>query len=206
MRGDVYLARCAAFPKRIKVGFSSYLRGRLTEMRRQYGGPVEIVAAVSGSLENETRLHSLLTVRSCAVGKRTWYWDGPPFPSLIEQMQSGTFRWDRCLKSLRVCPRPCKAEIFIELKMNMISEICRDNLLALADSYASAERVPFSTVSKRFYGNTNFLRRFQNREVSISIDKFDEVIERFIAKWPPDAEWPLLRNVIIKGPRKKRKG
>ena len=82
-----------------------------------------------------------------------------------------------------------------------LSPICRDNLLILATIYAKANGLPLDKVSKRFYGQNGFLRSFKAGKVSLSLRKFDEIVDKFRADWPADTPWPSLRAAIIERPK-----
>lgn len=84
----------------------------------------------------------------------------------------------------------------------MIASICRENLVKIADTYARATRSSKPAVSKKFYGNAAFLDRFRRGEVSISIEKYDEIVSALIAGWPPKAKWPALRAIVFPRPGK----
>lgn len=88
----------------------------------------------------------------------------------------------------------------------MIARILRDNLLTLAQNYARATKSSLPAVSKRFYGNVGFFAEFRAGGTSISIDKYDAVVERFREEWPSDREWPFLRAVVFARPRPGRRG
>lgn len=85
----------------------------------------------------------------------------------------------------------------------MIARACRENLLAIAVAYARAMGVTLEHVSKKFYGNRDFLRDFRQRDVSMSLDKFDEMIAAFSKAWPPGVRWPLMRAAVIERPKRK---
>jgi hypothetical protein len=82
-----------------------------------------------------------------------------------------------------------------------LSNVCRDNLLLIADTYAKATGLPLDKVSKRFYGQNNFLSGFKKGNQSITLRKFDELVDKFRKDWPADTPWPHLRAVIIERPK-----
>ena len=87
----------------------------------------------------------------------------------------------------------------------MIAQTARENLTKLAAAYAKATGTTMVQVSKKFYGNQGFFEGLNAKNpkdrVSVSIDKFDEMVEKFREKWPETAEWPLLNAMVI--PRKR---
>jgi hypothetical protein len=86
----------------------------------------------------------------------------------------------------------------------MIAETLRENLILIASAYAKATRTTLSYVSKRFYGKTAFLADFKRGDCSISIDKYDQIVTAIQDDWPPKAQWPFLRSVIIPSPARVR--
>lgn len=86
-----------------------------------------------------------------------------------------------------------------------LSSVCRHNLLTLARAYAKAKGISVDHVSKQFYGNGSFLRTFKSGAGSVSIAKFDGMIEAFKAKWPEKTPWPPLRIAVIRKPDAVRK-
>lgn len=86
----------------------------------------------------------------------------------------------------------------------MIADACRRNTLAVASAYARATGSDLSAVSRRFYGNSSFLRDFRAGNQSTSIDKLDEFFAKIRREWPEGAEWPFLAPVVF--PRPKRGG
>lgn len=79
----------------------------------------------------------------------------------------------------------------------MIAETLRTNLMALATTYAEATNAPLTAVSKRFYGHMLFFDSFKTGDMSISIDKYDTVIEKMRSEWPKGTPWPKLQRVTF---------
>lgn len=84
----------------------------------------------------------------------------------------------------------------------MIADVCRKNLMALATSYQRATGNSLEYVSKTFYGNRKFLDEFKRGKCSLSIKKFDEMVELFRKEWPDTAEWPYLDPIVLPRPKK----
>lgn len=82
----------------------------------------------------------------------------------------------------------------------MIAETLHTNLILIATAYAKATKITLTTVSKRFYGNNNFFEDLRRNRRSISIAKYEEMVDAFRGSWPDGAEWPLTRAVIIPRP------
>ena len=76
---------------------------------------------------------------------------------------------------------------------------CRENLIAIATAYAAARKKPMTLaqVSRKFYGNASFLDSFATGKMTITIDKYDEMIGKFKAAWPANGDWPFLHAIII---------
>lgn len=86
----------------------------------------------------------------------------------------------------------------------MIAHVMRQNLRKIVAAYKSATGLSTPQVSKRFYGNADFLDAFFSGDQSVSLNKLDSVLTRLAAEWPQGAEWPYCRAVIIKSPRRRR--
>ena len=76
----------------------------------------------------------------------------------------------------------------------------RANVLAIATAYREATGLSLATVSARFYGNAGFLSEFKAGRQTISVDKLDEMVRKFRAEWPENAEWPFLPAVFFERP------
>lgn len=87
--------------------------------------------------------------------------------------------------------------------MPTLAHTTRENIRAIVAAYRAATGVTVGTVSKKFYGNADFLPLFFRREHSISIDKADAFIDAIRAAWPEEAEWPHLRAALIEPPKRR---
>jgi hypothetical protein len=83
-----------------------------------------------------------------------------------------------------------------------IAQTCRDNLRTIIASYRKATGASLSAVSKNFYGNAGFLESFLAGRQSMSIGKFEEVVQQLRDEWPEDAQWPPTRAIVIPRPEK----
>lgn len=79
----------------------------------------------------------------------------------------------------------------------MFAEICRRNVLALADAYGRAKGWSEATVSNRFYNNGVFFRRLRAGEQSISVEKFGYILGEFARVWPEGVPWPKLTPLLF---------
>lgn len=70
----------------------------------------------------------------------------------------------------------------------------RENLFVVAQAYADANGLAMTTVSKRFHGNQFFLERFIRGQVSTTVRKYYEMLERFREEWPAGAKWPVTKE------------
>lgn len=86
-----------------------------------------------------------------------------------------------------------------------ISTTLRENMLTLAKAYARGTKCTLSATSKKFYGNTTFFKQFgasskasgKKKRVSVSIDKYGDIVEQMRAEWPPGVDWPVTQAIII---------
>jgi hypothetical protein len=90
----------------------------------------------------------------------------------------------------------------------MIVETMTANLVLIARAYAKGKRTTLAAVARKFYGNPRLFDELQTRrkpteddprrwERSISVQKYEEIVEAMRADWPDGALWPLTRAVII---------
>lgn len=86
----------------------------------------------------------------------------------------------------------------------MIEDTCRKNLLAIARAFAKAEKIRLTQVSRRVYGTSNFLAKFERGTISVSLEKYDKMLVWFMDRWPEDVRWPWLGSVRVSRPAPKR--
>lgn len=71
-----------------------------------------------------------------------------------------------------------------------MEKTCRQYLLALARAYARKNDLALTTVARRFHGTESFFADFAKGRRSITLRKWDEMIEAFQQEWPEDLKWP----------------
>jgi hypothetical protein len=86
----------------------------------------------------------------------------------------------------------------------MSEQIMRQNLLVLAQTYATARGWALTTVSKKIHGNQDFLADFLGGEISTTIRTYYRMVEKLREDWPRGTPWP--RTVAIPRPLKKGDG
>lgn len=90
----------------------------------------------------------------------------------------------------------------------MIVETMTANLVQIARAYAKGKRTTLAAVARKFYGNPRLFDELQTRrkptkddprrwERSISVQKYEHLIESMKADWPEKAIFPLTRALII---------
>jgi hypothetical protein len=72
----------------------------------------------------------------------------------------------------------------------MSEQIMRENLLVLAQTYATANGWSLSTVSKQIHGNQAFLAKFLAGEISTTIRTYYQMVDRLRENWPRKTPWP----------------
>jgi hypothetical protein len=77
----------------------------------------------------------------------------------------------------------------------MSEQIFRENLMVLAQTYATAKDLSLSTVSRQIHGNHLFLERFLAGEISCSIKTYYRMIDRLRTGWPAKTPWPTTTAV-----------
>lgn len=84
--------------------------------------------------------------------------------------------------------------------MPMIAKTCRDNLAALVRAYRAGTGASMSAVSKKFYGNGGFLPSYLAGAQSMSIEKYEAVVEKIKLNWPVNTAWPATRAIVMHRP------
>lgn len=76
--------------------------------------------------------------------------------------------------------------------MNKIDVKIRNDLVAIAEGYASATNLSLSTVSRKFYGHRRFLENFGAGRSTITLSKLSEIVDKFDEAWPAAKRWPAV--------------
>ena len=74
-------------------------------------------------------------------------------------------------------------------------QIMRDNLIVLAQAYASANNRALSTVSNQIHGKHSFLEEFIGGRVSVTLSTYFAMIGKMREAWPKGAKWPRTRKI-----------
>ncbi len=77
----------------------------------------------------------------------------------------------------------------------MSEQIMRENLLVLAQTYATAKGWALTTVSKQIHGNQHFLEGVVSGNISTTIKTYHLMIDKLRANWPAGVKWPITRDV-----------
>ena len=64
-------------------------------------------------------------------------------------------------------------------------------------SYGKATGKTLDQVSKKFYGNTDFLGKLKHGKTTVTAKNLDKMVEKFMRCWPENAERPSLRALLI---------
>ena len=83
---------------------------------------------------------------------------------------------------------------------NDIEALCRADLDAIAKTYAGATNLALATVSRQFHGNQAFVAAFVRGEVTVTLSKLRQLVEKFAAEWPKGTRWPEVK--VLRKPRK----
>ena len=79
----------------------------------------------------------------------------------------------------------------------MLEERARQNLMMIVAAYRKATGVSLGAVSRRFYGNAEFLGQYQRGNGSITLRAMDKMLGKLRAEWPEKAVWPLTRAIMM---------
>lgn len=75
----------------------------------------------------------------------------------------------------------------------------RENLLVLAQTYATAGGWSLSTVSKQIHGNQAFLAKYLAGEISTTIKTYFLMVNRLRQRWPKNTPWPKTAPITKLG-------
>ena len=85
----------------------------------------------------------------------------------------------------------------------MVAAPVRKNVAAIARAYGKATGNSLATISREFYGQSNFLKDFAAGRRSITVDKLQELLVKFSDRWPETAKWPETLPVEMNRPARK---
>jgi hypothetical protein len=77
----------------------------------------------------------------------------------------------------------------------MLETPARAYLLALARSYAGEKKLAMTTVARRFHGMVTFFDDFEAGKCTVTLRKFDEMVDQFREEWPETLHWPGNKTV-----------
>jgi hypothetical protein len=79
----------------------------------------------------------------------------------------------------------------------MFEELIRKNLLTVVNDYRKVTGKSTTSISKEFYGRGDFLREFQAKRHTISIDRLGAMLRKFDEEWPEGERKPPLRPIFM---------
>lgn len=74
-------------------------------------------------------------------------------------------------------------------------DLMRTNLIALAQTYASAKGWSLATVSKQIHGNQAFLGEYLAGRMSPTVRTYFSMIEKLRRNWPRGTPWPKTAGI-----------
>jgi hypothetical protein len=77
----------------------------------------------------------------------------------------------------------------------MSEETMRQNLLVLAQTFATAKGLALTTVSKQIHGRDDFLALYLKGEMSPTVRTYHVMLNRLRARWPRGTRWPTTRSI-----------
>lgn len=75
----------------------------------------------------------------------------------------------------------------------------RQNLLVLAQTFATAKGLALTTVSKQIHGRDDFLALYLKGKMSPTVRTYFKMVNRMRARWPRGTSWPQTRSVLKLG-------
>lgn len=77
----------------------------------------------------------------------------------------------------------------------MSEDTMRQNLIALAQTYATAKGLAMTTVSKQIHGRDDFLAKYLAGEMSPTVRTYFVMLNRLRNRWPRGTPWPSTRSI-----------
>lgn len=77
----------------------------------------------------------------------------------------------------------------------MSEDTMRQNLLVLAQTYASARGLALTTVSKQIHGRDDFLGQYLKGKMSPTVRTYYVMLNRLRSRWPRGTPWPATRSI-----------
>jgi len=74
-------------------------------------------------------------------------------------------------------------------------DLMRANLIALAQTFATAKGWSLATVSKQIHGNQAFLSEYFAGRMAPRVDTYFTMIDRLRAEWPKGTKWPVTASI-----------
>lgn len=87
----------------------------------------------------------------------------------------------------------------VRVMSNDIEALCRADLDQIAKTYAVATNLALATVSRQFHGNQAFVAAFVRGDVTVTLSKLRELVEKFAAAWPKGTRWPKV--AVLRKPK-----
>lgn len=76
-----------------------------------------------------------------------------------------------------------------------IAPACYRNLIVLADAFAKATGLKLKTISRKAHSDPRFFDSLKAGEISLTIRKYDELIEWFDKNWPDGVKHPAIKEM-----------
>jgi hypothetical protein len=183
---------------RIKIGHAKSVSQRMLFYKTHNHENLRLLAVIEGSRPLEASLHKRFQ-NDRVQGE--WFRSSPELlqyigtlplsSSLVSTGRGADHRTLKCAVGfLRVNERDV-------MHVTMLSEVFRDYLLKVAELYRVAEGLAMPTISNKFYGNAKFFDQYRAGECSISIDRYEAVVEKFKANWPKGLYFPKFPKIRV---------
>ena len=72
--------------------------------------------------------------------------------------------------------------------------VLRQNIVNLANAFAKARGIKEATVSRLIRGDMHFLKDYGRGRISVTVKKYDDIVNYFFDNWPDDTPMPPLRG------------
>jgi hypothetical protein len=196
----------------VKIGFSSRIKNRIEEIKTANHKKLKLLAIQEGTVDDEGRLHRQFSKDRI---RGEWFRLSPALRSYIASLPPPPLAMtskdqQRCI--LFDAEKLRQKEAFLRINQRdvmylsgmALGSVLRNYLISLAETFQLANGMTLNYVSKRFYGHTYFFERFRDEKCSISIDRYDAVVQKFEREWPKGVYFPRLPKIYLVGPRRRK--
>jgi hypothetical protein len=201
----VYIVRPGA-RNIVKIGHTGNIHKRIKEMQISSPERILLIATIEGGEREERQIHTRL--RSERI-RGEWFKLSKPVREFLQRLKLADYHLEYGL--LTDSELAQRLEILAtsgEKTINgfMINDGCRNHLLHLAEIYSLATGRSLQTISRVAYGRHGFLEQYRKGECSLTLHKYDKMLDWFKDNWPKGVHRPRFPTINWPNPPGPKRG